>query len=106
MKFVHIADMHFGNTFSSLQGKHNFIQKRLLAQRQAFEKIINYIKENNIEHFFIAGDLFEHDSNGNNLHSLAIEYCNKKFNEIPNTQIWISPRKPRPIYKKLILSNF
>ena len=99
MKFVHMADMHFGSTFTSLQGKNNYIQKRQLAQREAFDKIIQIIKDNNVEHFFIAGDLFEHESFEGNVSLSTIEYCNKKFDEIPNTKIWISPGNHDPYVK-------
>ena len=99
MKFVHMSDMHFGNTFSSLQLKNNFIQKRILAQKQAFEKTIDYIKQNNIEHFFICGDLYEQNSFVENNGLPIIEYCNKKFNEISKTKIWISPGNHDPYIK-------
>ena len=66
MKFVHIADMHFGTNFRSLQGQNDFIQKRWLKQREVFKQVIQYIKENQVEHLFISGDLFEHDCFGEN----------------------------------------
>lgn len=94
MKFVHIADMHFGNSFSSLQNN-NLAQERKLAQRNAFVKIIDYIKNNKIEHFFISGDFFEQ----NLITTSIIEYCNKKFREIIPTHIWISPGNHDPYVK-------
>ena len=99
MNFVHIADVHFGNSFSSLQGNNNFIRKRQLAQINAFEKIIAYIKNNNIEHLFISGDFFDYDESNTAYLKNILEFCNKKFDEIPNTQIWISPGNHDPYIK-------
>lgn len=106
MRFVHIADMHFGNSFSSLQSNNNFIEKRKYNQKQAFDKIIEYIKDNNIEHFFIAGDLFEQDSFNKSSGLKDVEYCNKKFSEIPNTKIWISPGNHDPYIKNSYYQTF
>ena len=60
MKFVHIADMHFDMPFTVLS-KNGLAEERRLDQRNAFNKMINYIKENNIEYLFIAGDLYENE---------------------------------------------
>lgn len=95
MKFVHMADMHFGDKFSRLEGRNKFVQKRKLFQRESFDKIIDFINTNSVEHFFIAGDLFEHEE----VQPSIIEYCNKKFSEIPNTYIWISPGNHDPYIK-------
>ena len=96
MKFVHMADMHLGNSFSSLQNKNNFIKKRILKQREAFDATIEYIKNNDCEHFFISGDLFEQECSDKSTLSSTLEYCIKKFTEIPKTKIWISPGNHDP----------
>ena len=57
MKFVHIADMHFDSPFTTLSDKGNLGEKRRIEQRKIFKKVIDYIKENNIEYLFISGDL-------------------------------------------------
>ena len=57
MKFVHIADMHFDTAFESL--KDDLGEKRRLEQREAFSKMIEYIKINKIPYLFISGDLYE-----------------------------------------------
>ena len=44
MKFIHIADMHFDTPFTFLGEKENFGDIRRLEQREAFKKIIEYIK--------------------------------------------------------------
>ena len=51
MKFVHIADVHFDMPFTLLSSRGNMGDKRRLEQREAFDKVINYIKENDIEYF-------------------------------------------------------
>lgn len=95
MKFVHIADMHFDIPFTSLSARENLGDKRRLEQRNAFKKIIEYIKQNNIEYFFISGDLYEHDY----VRKSTIDYIISLFREIPNTKIFISPGNHDPYIK-------
>ena len=42
MKFVHIADMHFDKPFTVLESK-GLTEQRRLEQRNAFNKMIDYI---------------------------------------------------------------
>ena len=91
MKFVHIADMHFDIPFTSLNTKGDFGDIRRLEQRKVF-KIIDYIKENNVEYFFISGDLYEH----NYTKKSTIDYINSCFKEIPDTKIFIAPGNHDP----------
>ena len=44
MKFVHIADMHFDIPFTSLNSVEDLGEKRRIEQRNAFRKLIEYIK--------------------------------------------------------------
>ena len=87
MKFVHIADMHFDSPFVNLSEKDIMGDLRRLEQRKVFKKIIEYIKENNIKYFFISGDLYEHKY----IKQSTIDYINKLFEEIPETNIYIAP---------------
>jgi DNA repair exonuclease SbcCD nuclease subunit len=89
MKFVHIADMHFDCPFSNLALRDGLTEKRRLEQRNVFKKVINYIKENNVNYLFISGDFYENE----NIRKSTIIYINELFIEIPNTKIFISPRK-------------
>ena len=50
MKFVHIADVHFDVPFSTISDRAELGQARRLEQREAFKKVIEFIKENNIEY--------------------------------------------------------
>ena len=91
MKFVHIADMHFDMPFTVLS-KNGLAEERRLDQRNAFNKMINYIKENDIEYLFIAGDLYENEY----IRKSTIEYINNCFKQIPNTKIYITPGNHDP----------
>lgn len=91
MRFVHIADMHFDMPFTVLT-KNGLAEQRRLDQRNAFNKMINYIKENNIDYLFISGDLYENEY----VRKTTIEYINNCFKQIPNTKIIITPGNHDP----------
>ncbi len=91
MKFIHVADLHFDIPFTVLN-KNGLSQQRRLDQRNAFNKMINYIKENNIEYLFIAGDLYENEY----IRKSTIDFINNSFKQIQNTQIFISPGNHDP----------
>lgn len=102
MKFVHIADMHFDAPFITLAESSELGKLRRIEQREIFRKIIEYIKENEIPYFFIAGDLYEH----NCIRQSTIEYINNLFKTIPNTKIFISPGNHDPFLKNSFYNNF
>ncbi len=102
MKFVHIADMHFDCPFTTLSDIGNLGNIRRLEQRDAFKKIIDYIKQNNIPFLFISGDLYENEY----VKESTIEYINNLFREIPNTKIFISPGNHDPFIKNSYYNTF
>lgn len=102
MRFVHIADMHFDAPFTSLNLKEGLGDKRRLEQRNAFKRVIEYIKENKIEYLLISGDLYEHEY----VKFSTIEYINNLFKQIPNTKIYIVPGNHDPKLKDSYYSNF
>ena len=102
MKFVHIADMHFDSSLSSLSEIEGLTEKIRLEQREILKKIINYIKEKKIELLFIAGDLYEQKY----IRETTIEYINNLFKEIPDTRIFISPGNHDPIIKNSYYNQF
>lgn len=51
MKILHISDLHIGKTING----YSLIED----QKYYFEKLINYILENNIKVFIIAGDIYD-----------------------------------------------
>ena len=73
-----------------------------MEQREVFRKIINYIKENNIDYLFIAGDLYEH----NYIRKSTIEYVNDLFKQIPQTKIFITPGNHDPYVADSMYKNF
>ena len=102
MKFVHIADIHFDTPFTTLSDKGNLGEKRRLEQRKIFKKVINYIKENDIEFLFISGDLYDQQY----IRQSTIEYINNLFKEIENTKIFISPGNHDPYLKNSYYCNY
>ena len=102
MKFVHIADLHIDSPFINLADKEGFGDLKRLEQRKVLRKITDYIKENNVEYFFISGDLYEHQY----VKKSTIEYINNLFKEIPNTKIFISPGNHDPYLKNSYYNKF
>ena len=102
MKFVHIADIHFDSPFVNLSDRENLGDIKRLEQRSVFRKVIEYIKENDIEFLFIAGDVYEHQY----IRKSTIEYINNLFKEIPNTKIYISPGNHDPYIKNSYYNQF
>ena len=92
MKFIHTADVHLDSPFATLANNEIFAQERRLEQRKVLKEMVEYIKENNIPYFFIAGDLYEQDY----IKISTIEYVNQLFKEIPNTKIFITPGNHDP----------
>ena len=102
MKFVHIADMHFDTPFGSLDSKKDLGEVRRLEQRTVFKKVIEYIKQNDIEFLFISGDLYDQKF----VKQTTIEYINNCFKEISSTKILISPGNHDPIIKNSYYKQF
>ena len=101
MNFVHIADMHFDVPFTTLN-KNELGNERRLEQREAFRKIIEYIKQNEIDYLFICGDLYEHEY----VKQSTIEYINNQFKEIPETKIYMVPGNHDPKVANSYYSKF
>ena len=102
MKFIHMADMHFDIPFTVLNSRNKLGEKRRFDQRETLKKIIEYIKENNIEYLFIAGDLYEHEY----IRKTTIEYINNLFKEIPETKIYITPGNHDPYINNSMYKTF
>lgn len=102
MNFVHIADIHFDAPFTNLSDREGFGEIKRLEQRSVLKKVIEYIKENNIENLFISGDLYESQY----IRESTIEYINNLFKEIPNTKIYITPGNHDPKTKESYYNKF
>lgn len=101
MKFVHIADVHFDVPFATLEMR-GLAETRRLEQRNAFKNVIDYIRENNIDYFFICGDLYEAEY----VRKSTIEFINRLFESIPNTKIYIVPGNHDPYTKNSYYRSF
>lgn len=102
MKFVHVADMHFDGPFVNLSDKESLGDLRRLEQRKVFKKVIEYIKQNDVEYLFISGDLYEQKY----VKKTTIEYINNLFKEISNTKIFIAPGNHDPYVKNSYYCKF
>ena len=102
MKFIHIADMHLDSPFVNLSDKDIMGDIRRLEQRKVLKKIIEYIKENNINYLFISGDLYEHKY----IKQTTIEYLNNLFKEIPEVKVFIAAGNHDPKVKNSYYNKF
>lgn len=102
MRFIHLADMHLDNAFKVLAMKKDLGDLRRLEQRSAFKDAIEYIKQNKIPYFFIAGDLYEHKY----IKQSTIEFVNNLFKTIPETKIFITPGNHDPFLKNSYYNTF
>jgi len=102
MKFVHIADIHFDTPFTNLSAKESLLDVRRLEQRNVFKKVIEYIKANEVEYLFVAGDLYDNKY----AKKSTIDYINNLFQEIPNTKIFISPGNHDPYIKNSYYNTY
>ena len=102
LKFIHMADMHFDTPFTVLNSRNKLGEKRRLEQREAFRKVIEYIKTNNIEYLFISGDLYDNEY----IRKTTIEYINNLFKEISNTKIYITPGNHDPYINNSMYKTF
>lgn len=102
MKFVQVADVHFDVPFTTISDRADLGEMRRIEQRKAFKKMINFIKENNVEYLFICGDLYEHEY----IRKSTIEFINNEFKEIPDTQIFIAPGNHDPMTRDSYYKNY
>lgn len=102
MKFVHMADLHLDSKFESLSKVDGLAGKRRMEQRQALRNVVEFVKENDVEILIIAGDLYEQ----NYIRKSSIEYVNSLFEEIPNTQVIITPGNHDPYITNSFYNTF
>lgn len=102
MKFVHIADVHLDIPFRTISQRADLGVERRLEQRKALKKVIDFIKENDIEYLFICGDLYEQEY----IRESSISFLNDLFKQIPNTKIYIVPGNHDPYIKDSYYMNY
>lgn len=102
MKFIHIADIHLDRPFINLSDRENLGDLKRIEQRKVFKEVIQYVKNNNIDCLFIAGDLYEQQY----IKQSTIEYINNLFKEIENTEVFITPGNHDPFVKNSYYNKF
>lgn len=95
MKFVHIADLHLDTPLISLKNNRELIKGRRNEQKQVFKDVIKFVKSENIDVLFIAGDLFEHKF----VEKSTIEFVINSLDIIPETKVFITPGNHDPLIK-------
>ena len=99
MNFIHIADLHLDGKAKTSGGDS---EKRRQEILNAFVKMIDYIKNKNINYLFIAGDLYEHKY----IRDTTIEILIEQFKRIPNTNIFITPGNHDPYVVNSVYDRF
>ena len=92
IKILHCADIHFDIPFTSLGSNKILPSIRRQDIRETFSNIITFAKEYNPHILLICGDFFEHEYTKKSF----VGYANSKFNEIPDTKIYIIPGNHDP----------
>ncbi|QEK12863.1 DNA repair exonuclease [Crassaminicella thermophila] len=85
VKIIHCADLHFDTPFRELS--YNEAENRKEDLRETFGKMIELIKRENVDILLISGDLFDNAS----VTKTTLDYIDKKFKEIIDTKVFISP---------------
>lgn len=101
MKFVHIADVHIGIHFKQ-SSFGNISKNRRKEIKETFFRVIDYIKEENIELLLISGDLFEEKS----VTMEDLKEVKYKFEQINKTTVLIiagnhDPLTMQSVYNKI-----
>ena len=102
MRFVHIADVHLDIPFGTISQRASLGEERRIEQRNALKKVIEFIKENNIDYLFICGDLYEQEY----IRESSIAFVNSLFKQIPNTKVYIVPGNHDPYIKNSYYANY
>ena len=102
MKFVQVSDVHFDMPFTTISQKADMGIVRRMDQRIAFNKMIDFIKKNNVDFLFITGDLYEQEY----IKQSTIDFINELFKEIIDTRILIVPGNHDPLLVNSFYYNY
>ena len=102
MKFVHIADVHLDMPFTSLKNNKELVKRRRLEQKFIFRRAIDFVKEEQAEILFIAGDLFEDKF----IEDDTVSYVISCLKEISETKVYITPGNHDPLIKSSPYNTF
>ena len=102
MKFVQVSDVHFDMPFTTISQRTDMGIERRLDQRRAFKKVIEFVKNNNVDFLFITGDLYEQEY----IKQSTIDFINELFKEIIDTRILIVPGNHDPLLVNSFYNNY
>lgn len=102
MKFVHIADVHLDMPFTSLKNNKELVKRRRLEQKFIFRRAIDFVKEEQADILFIAGDLFEDKF----VEEDTISYIISCLRDISETKVYITPGNHDPLIKTSPYNTF
>ncbi|WZL74188.1 DNA repair exonuclease [Clostridiaceae bacterium 35-E11] len=98
IKILHCGDLHFDTPFTELSRVE--AEKRKEDLRETFGQIIDLVKKENVPILLISGDLFDNTK----VMKMTLDYIISKFNEIPETRIFISPGNHDPYTQRSFYS--
>jgi DNA repair protein SbcD/Mre11 len=102
VKFLHCADLHLDMPFSTLGASVEKSGIRRQGLKEAFGKIIDAAKEEEVDLLLISGDLYEH----NYVKKSTIDFINGKFKEIPDIKVFIVPGNHDPYLQNSYYKNY
>ena len=85
VKILHCGDLHFDTPFQGFTPIE--AEKRKEDLRETFGRIIEIVKNREIPILLMSGDIFDNEG----VTKMTMEYIGKKFKEIPDTRVFISP---------------
>lgn len=96
MKFIHIADLHVGQSFKSASGEKKTAAARREELFSVFNKIIYACRKREVDLLLIAGDLYEDDL----VRASDINRLADGFRKIPDVKVLIAAGNHDYIYEK------
>lgn len=94
IKILHCADFHFDTPFRELAGA--AAEKRKEDLRETFGRVIQIAKEEEVDVMLISGDFFDNER----VMKTTLDHIIKKFEEISNVRVFISPGNHDPYTPK------
>ena len=87
LRFLHCGDIHLDTPFVGLSAEKSEERRRML--RASFVKMMQYIRETNINIVLMSGDIFDIEYATNTTAEVLI----REFKNSPDTEFIISPGK-------------
>ena len=87
LRFLHCSDIHLDTPFTGLSADKSEERRRML--RASFVKMMQYVRDTNINIVLMSGDIFDVGYATNSTAELLI----REFKNCPNTEFIIAPGK-------------